>query len=87
MNITDQITADQDAVTAAQAALDAANATLVIDQAKLAAIQPHLSLLDQIETELAAAEQGVDATVTAALDSIKSAITPLIQQMRDILTN
>lgn len=82
MSIQDQIAADEAAVAAAQTALDAANAQLSADEAKAAAIAPHLSLLDQIEAELAAVENGVEDSVRAGLEAIKANITPLIAQMR-----
>lgn len=49
MSPQEQIAADQAAVQAAQAVLDAANAKLAEDQAVLDALQPHLSVLDEIE--------------------------------------
>jgi hypothetical protein len=51
MSLQDQIAADQQAIQAAQAALDAANAQLAKDQAALEAVQPHLSVLAEIEQE------------------------------------
>jgi hypothetical protein len=82
MSIQDQIAADQAAVDAAAAALATANAQLTSDEAKLAAIAPHLSLLDQIEAELASVEDGVEDSLRAGLDAIKANISPLIAQMR-----
>lgn len=86
MTIQDQIAADQAAVATAQAALDAANAQLTADQAKLDNIAPHLSLLDQVEAELAKAEDGVDDALRASLDTIRRNISALIAQMRALFT-
>ena len=85
MSYQDKIAADQAAVDQAQAVLNAAEAQLVSDQAAQAAVQPHLALIDQIETELASVEQNMDATMAAALASIKASIAPFLQQMRDLL--
>jgi len=51
VSIQDDIAADQAAITAAQAALDAAHAKMAVDQAALSAIQPHLSMWDEVVTE------------------------------------
>jgi DNA repair exonuclease SbcCD ATPase subunit len=82
MTLQEQIAADLTAVNEAQAALDAANAKLVADKDALAAVQPHLSILDQIEAELAKVEDGVVAELQSSLDAVKAQITPLIAQMR-----
>lgn len=82
MSLQETIAADEVNVTAAQAALDAANVQLATDQAKLAAIQPHLSILDQIESELAVVEQGIEASVAADIDAIAATIKPLLDKMR-----
>lgn len=90
MTLLDTITADKQAVVDAQAALDAANAKLAADEAKLAGIQPHLDLLAQVEGELSRFELTIDpiisADIVAAMEDIRQRITPLIQQMRDLLT-
>ena len=49
MTIQENIAADQSSVAEAQAALDAANAKLASDQDALAAVQPHLSLWQEVE--------------------------------------
>lgn len=85
MSLQDQITVDQQSVTDAQTALDAANAKLAADQAALAAVQPHLDLLSKIESELGAVEDDVEDALRAALDDIKARISPLIEQMRQLL--
>lgn len=93
MTIETDITADQQAladaqaaqvtaVAAAQAAVDAAAAKLADDQAKLAAVQPHLDILTNIENELAAAEAGIGAGIVTAFDAAKAQVTSLIEQMR-----
>lgn len=87
MTIQDKIAQDQADVAAAQAALDAANTRLATDQEALAAVQPHLSLLDQIEAELTKVEDGVAAELQAALDAVKAQISPLIAQMRNLFNN
>ena len=97
MSLQDQITADTQALADAQAKLaadtaadqaviDAAAAKLAADQAALAAIQPHLSLLDQIESELTKVEDGVSAELQAALDAVKVKILPFVEQMRSLFT-
>lgn len=70
------------AVAAAQANLDQANAAAAAIQAAIDSVQPHLSLLDQIETELAKVEDGVTAEMAQALAAIKASVDPLISQMR-----
>lgn len=49
MSLQDQIAADQQAVADAQAVLDAANAKLAQDQAAFDALQPHLSMWQEVE--------------------------------------
>jgi Tfp pilus assembly protein PilX len=49
MNSKDQMDADEVAVEAAKAALDAAEAKLKDSTAKYAAVEPHLTVLAQIE--------------------------------------
>lgn len=74
MTLQDQIAADQQAVADAQAALDAANAQLAQDQAKLDAIAPHLTLLDQIEAHIAGAEESVKAGVANLVAELRNLI-------------
>lgn len=74
MNLQDQIAADMQAVADAQAALDAANAKLSDDQGKLAAISPHLSLLDQIEAHIATTEE-----------TVKQGVLNLVAELRNLI--
>jgi len=73
MTLTEQITADEQAVKDAQAALDAAQATLAKDKAAYDALQPHISLLDQIQGEVGKLET-----------EAANAISPLIAQLRSL---
>ena len=50
MSIQDQIAADEAAISAAQSQLDAAKSQLDKDKFALEAVQPHLSVLSEIET-------------------------------------
>jgi len=98
MNLQEQLAADQQALADAQAKqaadaaanqalVDAAAAKVAQDQTAIANIQPHLDLLDQAEALLTRAEDGLTADFAAALDAFKQQITPLISQMRALLTN
>lgn len=87
MSIQDTIAQDLMDIAAAQTALDSANAKLAADQDRLASIQPHLQLIDQIESALAQVEMDVDAVTHAALDSIKGAVQPFLDQMRALFLN
>lgn len=70
--IQEQIAADEQAVSEAQAALEAANAKLSADRARLAAVAPHLSLLDQIDAELTTIEEGAGARINALTAQLRN---------------
>ena len=54
MALLDQIEADKAAVAAAQDSLNQANAKLAADQAQLDALEPHVSLWQEVENYAAA---------------------------------
>lgn len=66
MSLQDQVASDCIAVRAAQAALDEANAKLAKDQDALAAVQPHLSALD----EIAAYAESLDISLREAFSEL-----------------
>jgi hypothetical protein len=74
MALTDQIAADQQAVADAQAALEAAQAKLAQDQAALDALQPHLSMWQEVE-----------ATAKKYGGEIESEFTALAARARQML--
>lgn len=74
MSLQDQIAVDQQAVVDAQAALDAANAKLAQDQAALAALQPHLSMWQEVE-----------ATAKKYGGEVESEFMALVSKARDYL--
>lgn len=84
MSIQDTVDADAAAVVAAQAALDAAQAKLATDQAALAALQPHLSLLAQIEAEFVKLEDGATVALAEKLGAIRAEVMPLVAQIREL---
>ncbi len=61
MSLIDKVTADKSAVAAAQSALDVANIQLNIDESALAAVQPKLDLVTQLEA-LAASSASTEFT-------------------------
>jgi len=70
--LTDSIAADQTAVANAVAALDAANTQLAADQASLDAIQPHLTVLAELEAQAAGWESAVADDVRSAIARIRA---------------
>lgn len=72
MGLAETIAADQAAVAAAQAALDSANAQLATDQAALDAVQPHLSLWQEIEAYAATLGGDVESTIKSFSDRAKA---------------
>ena len=95
MSIQDTLVTDQEAIDAAiaklaadsaadQAILDAAQAVLVADQAKLDALQPHLTLLAQLEKDVSDLVSTADASMQGALNTIKTNIDSFIAQARTL---
>ena len=70
--LADNIAADQEAVATAQAVLDAANAQLAKDQAALNAVQPHLSLWQEVEAYAASLGTEAEATIKTFSDRAKA---------------
>lgn len=70
MSLLDRITADQQEVAAKTAELNAANQQLATDNASLAAIQPALDLITQLE--------GMTTDFTT--------VAPLLEEVRNALT-
>jgi hypothetical protein len=61
MTLTEQSAADAQAVIDAQAALDAVVAKAAASASALAAVQPHLSLWQEVEAEAAKLDDGMQA--------------------------
>ena len=76
MSIQDKIIIDQMAVASAQSVLDAANAQLAADQSALAAVEPILAKLDEIEAF-------VQVNAASLYDQFKA----LIEEARAFLIN
>jgi hypothetical protein len=70
--------ADQAAIAAAQAQLD-------VESAKLAAVQPHIAMLDQLATVFANAEAGLDTTAQVVADTFKPILETFIANMKNSL--
>lgn len=70
--IQEQISLDEQAVNEAQAKLDEAIAKLNADRERLAAVAPHLSVLDQIDAELTTIEDGARTRITALTAQLRA---------------
>lgn len=72
MSIAEQIAADEANVANAQAALDAAQSVLASDRAALEAIQPHLSVLAEMEQAVSEAGDAVSQTVRDGIAKLRN---------------
>ena len=84
MTLTEQIAAAEQVVVEDQTKLTNDETALTALKTKLDDIQPHLTVLDQIEAELEKVGTGAEADVAAALTVIENSIKPLIGQMRSL---